>query len=275
MSTIAVATTKEVMYLAIDKILPNKDQPRIFFDDNSLNELSLSIAEYGVLQPLTVRYNRGKYYLIAGERRLRASKLAGLKYVPTIIINLDDEKSAVLALIENLQRQDLNFIEEAYGYYKLLNEYNMTQETLANKVGKNQSTIANKLRILKLSNEVKTFLLQYNLTERHGRAILKLEDEEAQLHILKKVANEDLNVKRTEDLVEKFLEKSQNSEKKKNEFKVKRIIKDIRIFTNTINQAVDIMKESGIPTDYEINETENGYKIIIDVNYKNEVNESK
>ncbi len=127
MSTIAVSTTKEVLYLGINKIMPNKDQPRQFFDDDSLKELSMSIKEYGVLQPLTVRYIRGKYHLIAGERRLRASKLAGLKYVPAIIINLDDEKSAVLALIENLQRQDLNYIEEAFGYYKLLNEYNITQ----------------------------------------------------------------------------------------------------------------------------------------------------
>ncbi len=273
MSTIAISSTKEVLYLGIDKITPNPDQPRKYFDDETLKELSMSIKEYGVLQPLTVRYLRGKYVLIAGERRLRASKIAGLKYIPAIIINLDDEKSAVLALIENLQRQDLNYIEEAYGYNKLLNEYNITQESLAKKIGKNQSTIANKLRLLKLSNNVKVFLLQNNLTERHGRAILKIADEKDQLNILQKVVTNDLNVKKTEDLIEKFLEKSQNTEKKKNEYKIKRIIKDIRIFTNTINQAVDIMKESGIDTDYIINETDNGYNIIIDVNYKKEVNE--
>ncbi len=273
MSTIAAATTKEVLYLGINKIMPNPDQPRKHFDDNSLEELSMSIKEYGVLQPITVRYLRGKYTLIAGERRLRASKIAGLKYVPTIIVNLNDEKSAVLALIENLQRQDLNFIEEAFGYYKLLKEYNITQENLAKKIGKNQSTIANKLRLLKLGDNVKIFLLQNDLTERHGRAVLKIEDEESQLMILNKVVKNDLNVKKTEDLVEKFLEKSQNSEKKKNEYKIKRIIKDIRIFTNTINQAVDIMKESGVDTDYVINETEDGYKIVIDVNYKKEVKE--
>ncbi len=271
MSTIAASTTKEVLYLGITKIIPNPDQPRKHFDGDSLKELAMSIKEYGVLQPLTVRYSRGKYLLIAGERRLRASKIAGLKYVPTIIINLDDEKSAVLALIENLQRQDLNYIEEAFGYYKLLKEYNITQENLAKKVGKNQSTIANKLRLLKLTDKVKIFLLQNDLTERHGRAILKIENEEEQLTILNKVVKNDLNVKKTEDLVQKFLEKSQNTEKKKNEYKVKRIIKDIRIFTNTINQAVDIMKESGVDTDYIINETDDGYKIVIDVNYKKEV----
>ncbi len=271
MSTIAVSTTKEVLYLGINKILPNPDQPRKYFDDDTLKELSMSIKEYGVLQPLTLRYIRGQYILIAGERRLRAAKIAGLKYIPAIIINLDDEKSAVLALIENLQRQDLNYIEEAYGYNKLLNEYNITQENLARKIGKNQSTIANKLRLLKLSNKVKSYLLQNNLTERHGRAILKLEKEDDQLHILEKVIKNDLNVKKTEDLIEKFLEKSQNTEKKKNEYKIKRIIKDIRVFTNTINQAVDIMKESGVDTEYIINETDDGYKIVIDVNYKKDV----
>ncbi len=273
MSTIPAATTKEVLYLGINKIIPNPDQPRKYFDDESLQELSMSIKEYGVLQPITVRYLRGNYVLIAGERRLRASKIAGLKYVPTIIINLDDEKSAVLALIENLQRQDLNYIEEAFGYYKLLKEYNITQENLAQKIGKNQSTIANKLRLLKLSDNVKIFLLQNDLTERHGRAVLKIDNEEHQLIILNKVVKNDLNVKKTEDLVERFLEKNQNTEKKKNQYKIKRIIKDIRIFTNTINQAVDIMKESGVDTDYVINETEDGYKIVIDVNYKKDVKE--
>ncbi len=271
MSTIAVSTTKEVIYLGVDKIIPNPDQPRKYFEEDALCELSKSIKEYGILQPLTVRYLRGKYVLIAGERRLKASKIAGLKYVPAIIINLDDEKSAILALIENLQRKDLNFVEEAYGYYRLLNEYEITQEELAKKIGKNQSTIANKLRLLKLTNDVKSFLLQNGLTERHGRAILKLENEKDQLFILNKVVEQDLNVKKTEDLIERFIEKSQNTEKKKQEYKIKRIIKDIRIFTNTINQAVDVMKDSGIPTQYEINETDEGYKIVIDVNYKKEV----
>lgn len=268
MANMATAMTKEVIYLDVDKIFPNPNQPRKVFVENQLEELASSISEHGLLQPVSVRYIRGKYELIAGERRLRACKKAEIKYIPAIIINLSDENSAYLAIIENLQRQDLNFIEEAAGIYRLINEFNLTQEQLAKKIGKNQSTVANKLRLLKLSDEVKEMLIEYGLTERHGRALLKLPKEEDRLKVIEKVIDLEMNVKKTEDYIEKYLEKNQKTKKDENEYKIKRIIKDIRLFTNTIKQAVDMMEESGLKTNYELKETEEGCIITIGVDYK-------
>ncbi|UZQ83009.1 ParB/RepB/Spo0J family partition protein [Thermoanaerobacter sp. RKWS2] len=172
---------QEISYLPIDSIRPSPYQPRKTFDIKNLQELSESIKVYGVLQPITVRMvGNNSYELVAGERRLKASKLAGLTEIPAIIVNAQDEDAAVLALIENLQREDLNFIEEAEGYYNLINDHHLTQEQLAKMLGKSQSTIANKLRILKLSKEIKEKLLENDLTERHARALLRLPDEELQ-----------------------------------------------------------------------------------------------
>ena len=169
---------KKVMEIPIDSIVPNPYQPRRVFSQSALEELSESIKVYGILQPITVR-NKGneEYELVAGERRLRASKLAGLATIPAIINNMSDESSAVLALLENLQREDLNFIEEAMGYENLIKEHSFTQQQLAGKLGKNQSTIANKLRILRLPTDIKIKLVENGLTERHARALLKLPEE--------------------------------------------------------------------------------------------------
>ena len=163
---------KRVMEIPIEDVVPNPYQPRKIFSQVSLEELSNSIKVYGIIQPITVRAKDGKYELIAGERRLRAAKLAELKTIPAIINNMNDESSAVLALLENLQREDLNFIEEAIGYENLIKEHAFTQQQLAEKLGKNQSTVANKLRILKLPNDIKMKLIENNLTERHARAFL-------------------------------------------------------------------------------------------------------
>ncbi len=268
MTNAVIESTKEVIYLNVLKVKKSPYQPRKTFDQKNLMELAMSIKKHGLLQPISVRYVRGQYELIAGERRLRAFKMAELKYIPAIIINLTDESSAYLSLIENLQRQDLNFIEEAEGISKLITEFNLTQGELADKIGKKQSTIANKLRVLKLPEKAKMMLLENNLTERHGRALLKLEAEEDIIKVLEKVVELDLNVKKTEAYIEKYIEDSQKTVQSKNELKVKRIMKDIRLFTNTITDAVDIMKESGVPTEYEMEETEDGCMIIIDVKYK-------
>ncbi|MDK2933566.1 MAG: ParB family transcriptional regulator, chromosome partitioning protein [Clostridiales bacterium] len=237
----------KVISLAIEKIKPNPYQPRKHFDKAALEELSASIRQYGVLQPINVRkIGSGGYELVAGERRLRASKMAELREIPAIVVDIDDNDSAVLALIENLQREDLSFMEEAEGYFHLISEHGFTQEELAQKVGKNQSTIANKLRLLKLPPLVKKMITDNNLTERHARALLKLPDEQLQLKILKTVCEKGLNVKRTEELIQKTIEKVTDNSDKPKKGKQIRAFRDIRIFVNTLKQAVDMMKQSGI-----------------------------
>lgn len=239
---------KNITYVGIDLIRPNPYQPRKQFNKLALEELCGSIKQYGVLQPINVRkISLSTYELVAGERRLRASIMAGLSEIPCIIINVDDNDSAVMALIENLQREDLSYMEEAEGYSNLINEHGFTQEELAQKIGKSQSTIANKIRLLKLPPLVKKILADNNLTERHARALLKLHDEQLQLRVLKLVCERGLNVKKTEELVERAIDKySKDIRHKPSDRKVTKAIKDVRIFVNTIKQAIEIMKQSGV-----------------------------
>lgn len=239
---------KDIAYISIDSIRPNPYQPRKNFNKSSLEELCESIKQYGVIQPINVRrIASNRYELVAGERRLRAAALAGLTEIPAIIVNIDDNDSAIMALIENLQREDLNYLEEAEGYCNLITEHKLTQEELAHRIGKSQSTIANKIRLLKLSPLIKKILLDNNLTERHARALLKLHDEQLQLKVLRYVCEKGLNVKKTEELVEKVIEKfSRKASLREKEKKTSRAVKDIRIFVNTIKQAVSIMKKSGV-----------------------------
>lgn len=239
---------KNITYLSIDMVRPNPYQPRKQFGKGALEELRESIQQYGVIQPINVRkMSNSSYELVAGERRLRAAIMAGLKEIPAIIINVNDNDSAVMALIENLQREDLNYMEEAEGYNNLINEHGFTQEELAQKIGKSQSTVANKIRLLRLSPLVKKILADNNLTERHARSLLKLHDEQLQLKVLKHVCERSLNVKKTEELVEKVIDKCLMPDKEKQaERKFTKTIKDIRIFVNTIRQAIDLMKKSGV-----------------------------
>ncbi len=239
---------KNITYLNIDSVRPNPYQPRKQFTKGALEELCESIQQYGVIQPINVRkITSSKFELVAGERRLRAAIMAGLKEIPAIIINITDNDSAVLALIENLQREDLNYLEEAEGYNNLINEHGLTQEELAQKIGKSQSTVANKIRLLRLSPLVKKILSDNNLTERHARSLLKLHDEQLQLKVLRHVCDKGLNVKKTEELIERVIDKflSKNKEKPV-ERKFTKTIKDIRIFVNTIRQAIELMKKSGV-----------------------------
>ncbi len=241
-------TQKNIAYIPISSIRPNPYQPRKQFNKSSLEELCDSIKQYGVLQPINVRKIAGNSYeLVAGERRLRAATMAGLTEIPAIILNVDDNDSAVVALIENLQREDLSYMEEAESYYNLITEHGFTQEQLAQKIGKSQSTIANKIRLLKLPPMVKKILADNNLTERHARALLKLHDEQLQLKVLKIVCEKGLNVKKTEELIEKVIEKYTKSSEEKSKAKLlNRNVKDIRIFVNTIRQAIEVMRKAGV-----------------------------
>lgn len=241
---------KNITYIGIECVRPNPYQPRKQFSKGALEELCESIKQYGVIQPINVRkISNNHYELVAGERRLRAATMAGLKEIPAIVVSVNDNDSAVMALIENLQREDLSYMEEAEGYNNLINEHGFTQEELAQKIGKSQSTIANKIRLLKLPVMVKKMLSDNNLTERHARALLKLHDEQLQLKVLKHVCEKGLNVKKTEELVERAIEKYSRQEKERTgapEKKFTKAIKDIRIFVNTVRQAIDLMKKSGV-----------------------------
>lgn len=242
-----VTTKNNVQYLDINKITPNPFQPRKTFNDDALKDLSLSIREFGVIQPLLVRKVMDSYELVAGERRLRASKLAQLTEVPVIIKELNDKEMAELAMIENLQREDLHFLEEAEGFHQLLVNFGFTQDELAKRMGKSQSTIANKLRLLKLSDQVRAVLYKAELTERHARALLKLAEEDQQLAALQIIVEKELNVRESEALIQEILDDiSQEIDKKKSKQNVVRVIRDVRIFLNTIQHVVGEMKKSGL-----------------------------
>lgn len=231
----------------IASIVPNPFQPRKTFSEEALSELSASIREYGILQPLIVRRQAEGMELVAGERRLRASVLAGLTQVPVLIRDFDDKEMAELAMIENLQREDLHYLEEAEGYQTLIQTFSLTQEELAKRMGKKQSTVANKLRILKLPEAVRRVLAKEGLTERHARALLKLEEETLQLEVLDLICQRGLNVRASEELIEDFLENiaAQLEEKKAPKRQMVKVVRDVRIFLNTINTVVGEMKKTG------------------------------
>lgn len=237
----------EILQVSVDSIIPNPFQPRKTFNDESLQELAASIQEHGIIQPLLVRRTAEGYEIIAGERRLRASKLAGRESVPVIVREINDKDMAELAMIENLQREDLHYLEEAEGFQQLLMNFGLTQEELARRVGKNQSTIANKLRLLKLAPEVREVLVGDHLTERHARALLKLDDTDKQKEALSAIRQNALNVRETEVLIEGMLEDiSREIAQKAPRQNVVKIIRDVRIFINTINNVVAEMKKVGL-----------------------------
>lgn len=253
----------KVVKVDIDKIVPNPYQPRKTFEEEALADLASSIAQYGVLQPLLVTpYENDTYLLIAGERRLRASKMAQLTEVPVIISEYTTQQIAEIALIENLQREDLHFLEEAEGYEQLMNEFHLTQEAMATRVGKKQSTIANKLRLLRLTAEVRNVLREAELTERHARALLKLEDETKQLEVLKVVVSKKLNVRQTEEYIEKLLADAAPQKRKR-----MIIVNDVRIYLNSIKKVVGAIKDVGIPV--VMDQTVEGDEVVVSLRIKN------
>lgn len=229
----------KVIQIPVSMIIPNPEQPRKIFTNNDLEELTNSILEFGVLQPLLVKKAEGKkFILIAGERRLRAAKLAGLSRVPVIIKDLQKPEAALIALVENVQREDLNFLEEARAYKKLMDDFNLTQSEIAKRVSKKQSTISNKIRILSLPEELQQMLMTNKLTERHARALLKLSEECERKKVLNRVIENNLNVKQTEKLVEDVIANREKAIRKKN--KINYI--SYKIYLNTIKKAFNQVK---------------------------------
>ena len=258
-------TDVQILQVPLSKIVPNPYQPRKEFESEALSELADSIRQYGVLQPLLVAPGTGdNYILIAGERRLRASTMAGLGTVPVIVSEYTTQQIAEIAMIENLQRKDLHYLEEAEGYEQLVNTFHLTQESMAVRVGKKQSTIANKLRLLRLSPSIRAMLHESDLTERHARVLLKLENEETQKAVLKKVLKEHLNVRQTEALVEKTLKEDGRENKKKPRIV---IVNDVRIYLNSIKEVMQTVKESGIPSSME--QEMDGDDVVVTLRIKN------
>ena len=259
------ATDVQVLHIPLSKIVPNPYQPRKEFESEALSELADSIRQYGVLQPLLVAPGKDDtYILIAGERRLRASTMAGLGTVPVIVSEYTTQQIAEIALIENLQRKDLHYLEEAEGYEKLVNTFHLTQESMAIRVGKKQSTIANKLRLLRLPSPVRKKLHDSDLTERHARVLLKLENEDLQKAVLQKVLKGHLNVRQTEALVEKTLKEAGKLNQKKPRFV---IVNDVRIYLNSIKEIMETVKTSGIPSSME--QEMDGDDVVVTLRIKN------
>ena len=257
-----------ILYLRADELSPNPVQPRRRFDDEALAELSESIKTYGILNPLTVRLRGGKYELVAGERRLRAAKLAGLQEVPCILLDVNMEDASLIALVENLQRRDLDFIEEAAGINQLIRMFGMSQEEAARRIGKSQSTVANKLRLLKLPPDVLEALRENGLTERHGRALLRLQRPEAQREALAYIIDNGLTVAATDAYVDALLSRPEPeppAEAEKPEHKRTFVLKDVRVFLNTLSRSIDLMKQGGIDAGVQRQETEDSLILTISI----------
>ncbi|OJU16651.1 MAG: nucleoid occlusion protein [Clostridiales bacterium 43-6] len=257
---------KSILYLSPDSIVANPSQPRTLFDENELQGLSESIKKNGIIQPIAIRKNKaGSYELISGERRLRAAKMANLQKVPCVLLDVDERKSAVLSLLENLQRQDLTYFEEAEAIYNLICEWGITQQEAAERLGKAQSTLANKLRLLKLSKEQRERITKVQLTERHARALLVLPDHETRDQVLNEIILKGLNVAETESYIAKLMTKTETPKGKRKQI----FVRDVRLFLNTINRAIDMMKQSGLDAQSIKKETETHIEYTLKIPKKN------
>lgn len=239
-------TINRVVEISVNDIVPNPHQPRRYFENSELQQLAESIKQDGILQPLTVRKTEDGYELVSGERRLRASKLIGLAVVPCIIIAVTERNSALLALVENVQREDLTFFDEALAISQLIEFYGMTQEDAAIRLGMAQSTVANKIRLLKLSNPERDAISAAGLTERHARAMLKLKDKDVEFRVtvIDKIKRFNMNVDRTENYIEEILKADTEKESYR---KRAVVLRDVKLFMNTINKAVQTMQMAGVP----------------------------
>lgn len=244
---------EEIVRIATEKLLPNPYQPRKQFKSEELLSLSESIKENGILQPLLARrINNSDYFeIIAGERRLRAAILANLDKVPCLIVDCDYEESAVYSILENIQRSDLSFFEEAQAISQMQNHFGLTQEQIAKRLGKSQSALSNKLRLLKLPADVRYFIEKEGLTERHARALLRLDSEKQIWTTLNFIKEKGWNVSQTEAYIDSLTDKKVKGHKN-----IVKIFKDVRIFVNTVNKAINTMKEAGIPAESNKTETE-------------------
>lgn len=245
--------SSRVRYIPINAVRPNPQQPRRSFDETALRELADSISAYGILQPLTVRDRGGVYELVAGERRLRAARIAGLREVPCLIAEVGEEDAALLALIENLQRRDLDYMEEAAAIARLIRRYGLSQQQAAEKLGKSQPTIANKLRLLRLSAPVIDCLRQYGLTERHARTLLQLTDPEQQLAAARHIGKRGLNVAQTEQYIDRLTAENRTEPPRR---RPTYIIKDVRLFLNSVERGVRLMQSAGVGAEVGRRDTE-------------------
>lgn len=247
--------SNRVYFLKISSIYPNPGQPRRIFDTEGLRELSESIKQYGVLQPLSVRKRLGGgYELIAGERRLRASRIAGLNEVPCIVIGADEKQSSLIALVENLQRCDLDFFEEAEGLQRLIYQFGLSQDETARRIGKSQSAVANKLRLLRHPPEMIECIRENGLTERHARALLRLESLEDRQIVLDTIVAKHLNVSQTDEYIDGYLSHGNAPSDQQNpreHIRTLYVFKDLRLFLNTVNRAIETMRRSGVSAEMD------------------------
>jgi ParB family chromosome partitioning protein len=250
---------EEVHQINVGDIVPNRYQPRTIFKDDRIDELAQTIKTHGIIQPIVVRIRNDQYEIIAGERRWRAVKKLEWETIPAVIKEFNDSQTASIALIENLQREGLTSIEEANAYSKLLEIHNLTQESLAQRIGKGQSTIANKLRLLNLPISVQDALLNRKITERHARALIILKDKSQQEKLLQRILNEEMNVKQTEEAIKKIQE---GKEIKKKPIR-KSVSKDMRLAMNTIRKSVDMVVQTGMDVDTSEEEHEDYYQFTI------------
>ncbi len=268
LETDAAERSEDVIKIPLADIIPNRFQPRTIFDEEKIDELARTINIHGVIQPIVVRpIEDGKYEIIAGERRYRAMKKLNWPEVPAIVRDMDDKETASVALIENLQREELTAIEEAMAYDKLLKLHSLTQEALAQRLGKGQSTVANKLRLLKLPDPVRRGILDRQISERHARSLLTLKEEALQLQLFDEIKEQEYNVKQLEERIREILdpeeEEAEAEEEKKPKTRRKAVSKDVRIALNTIRQSLSLVKQSGISLKTEEEDEEDFYKITV------------
>lgn len=258
------AARSGILYLRTDELQPNPVQPRTVFDEDSLAELAESIRSYGILHPLTVRRRAGRYELVAGERRLRAAKMAGLREVPCVLMDVSMEDAGLIALIENLQRRDLDFLEEANGIRQLIRMFGMSQEEAARRLGKSQSAVANKLRILKLPEDLLETLRERGLSERHARALLRLPNDESRRAALGKIIEKDMTVAAAESYIDALLAQKETGEEPA-EGKRSFVMRDLRLFLNSVTRSLELMRQGGVAADMQKRETSEALILTISI----------
>ena len=251
-----------VQYVSLSQLAPNPQQPRRSFDEAALRELADSIRAYGILQPLTVRRVGSGYQLVAGERRMRAARIAGLREVPCLVAQVDEQDAGMLALIENLQRRDLDYMEEAAAIARLLRRYGLSQQQAAEKLGRSQSAVANKLRLLRLEEPVAEALHHYGLTERHARALLRLEDPEQRLAAVEHIGKNQLNVADAEGYIDRLVAQNQTTQPRR---RSAYIIKDVRLFLNSVDRGVRLMQTAGVGAKVSRRDTEDAICITVTI----------
>lgn len=249
----------QVIFLPIKAISPDPSKARMSFEAEELCALADSIQKYGVLQPITVRRIESGYGLVAGERRLRAAKMAGLTRIPCILVDADDIDTSILALVENLHRRDLDFIQEAEALHQLITIHGLSQEEAARRVGRSQSAVANKLRILRLSGEMLYIIREAGLTERHARALLRIENDAQRMEVLEKIVTQGLNVAKTDELIDAMLDSGEKPPRPVY------IIKDVRMFLNSVTKGISVMKQAGIHAQYGRNDTETDIVVTVTI----------